>query len=216
MDKTRINKNEYNQTIIEELANSFTHGFGFILSIIGFIILISISIQSGDIWRLSSYIIYGISLTMLYLFSTIYHSVRSSRIKSIFRRIDHSAIYLLIAGTYTPVILISLRTTWVVFLLPVIWIMAIIGIYIKSFNIDKYEKLSLFFYIFMGWLSLIAIKPLINSVPIETFIFILIGGISYTFGVVFYLWRHLPFQHAIWHIFVLIGSILHYIGILYI
>ena len=216
MDKTRINKNEYNQTIIEELANSFTHGFGFILSIIGFIILISISIQSGDIWRLSSYIIYGISLTILYLFSTIYHSVSSSRIKSIFRKLDHSAIYLLIAGTYTPVILISLRTTWVVFLLPIIWIMAIIGIYIKSFNIDKYEKLSLFFYIFMGWLSLIAIKPLINSVPIETFIFILIGGISYTFGVVFYLWRHLPFQHAIWHMFVLIGSILHYIGILYI
>tara|TARA_B100000945_G_scaffold307009_1_gene295024 strand:- start:374 stop:1024 length:651 start_codon:yes stop_codon:yes gene_type:complete len=216
MDKTRINKNEYNQTIIEELANSFTHGFGFILSIIGFIILISISIQSGDIWRLSSYIIYGISLTILYLFSTIYHSVSSSRIKSIFRKLDHSAIYLLIAGTYTPVILISLRTTWVVFLLPIIWIMAIIGIYIKSFNIDKYEKLSLFFYIFMGWLSLIAIKPLINSVPIEAFIFILIGGISYTFGVVFYLWRHLPFQHAIWHMFVLIGSILHYIGILYI
>tara|TARA_Y100001970_G_scaffold293862_1_gene444024 strand:+ start:3210 stop:3860 length:651 start_codon:yes stop_codon:yes gene_type:complete len=216
MDKTRINKNEYNQTIIEELANSFTHGFGFILSIIGFIILISISIQSGDIWRLSSYIIYGISLTILYLFSTIYHSVSSSRIKSIFRKLDHSAIYLLIAGTYTPVILISLRTTWVVFLLPIIWIMAIIGIYIKSFNIDKYEKLSLFFYIFMGWLSLIAIKPLINSVPIEAFILILIGGISYTFGVVFYLWRHLPFQHAIWHMFVLIGSILHYIGILYI
>lgn len=216
MDKTSINKNEYNQTIIEEFANSLSHAFGFILSIIGFIILISISIQSGDIWRLGSYIIYGTSLTILYLFSTIYHSLSSSRIKSIFRRLDHSAIYLLIAGTYTPVILISLRTTWVVFLLPIIWIMAIVGIYMKSFHINKHEKISLFFYIFMGWLSLIAIKPLINSVPIETFIFILVGGISYTFGVVFYLWRHLPFQHAIWHMFVLVGSILHYIGILYI
>ncbi len=209
-------KNRYNQTLLEEVANSISHGLGLALSIVGFTVLIILANQKGDPWRLTAYIIYGISLTTLYLFSTLYHGLTHSRTKAIFRRLDHSAIYLLIAGTYTPVILISLRTTWVMFLLPVVWAMAIFGVYMKLFYIHRYERLTLAFYILMGWLALIAAKPLFNSVPIESFIWIIVGGISYTTGIIFYAWHRLPYQHTIWHMFVLLGSISHYIGILYI
>ena len=209
-------KNRYNQTLLEEIANSISHGLGLALSIVGFTVLIILANQNDDAWRLTAYIIYGISLTTLYLVSTLYHGLTHSRTKAIFRRLDHSAIYLLIAGTYTPVILISLRTTWVMFLLPVVWVMAIFGVYMKVFYIHRYERLTLAFYILMGWLALIAAKPLFNSVPIESFIWIIVGGISYTTGIIFYAWRRLPYQHTIWHMFVLLGSISHYIGILYI
>ena len=216
IEKMSTRKNRYNQTLLEEIANSISHGLGLVLSIVGFTILIMLASRDGDLWRLTGYIIYGTSLTVLYLFSTVYHGLTHSRIKAIFRRLDHSAIYFLIAGTYTPVILISLRTTWVIFLLPVVWAMALFGIYMKVFYIHRFERLSLAFYILMGWLALIAAKPLFNSVPIESFIWIIVGGISYTIGIIFYTWYRLPYQHAIWHIFVLLGSISHYIGILYI
>jgi len=216
IEKMNPQKNKYNQTFLEEIANSISHGLGFALSVIGFTILIILAVHNGDPWRLTGYIIYGTSLIILYLVSTLYHGLTHSRTKAIFRRLDHVAIYLLIAGTYTPVILISLRTTWVIFLLPMIWAMALLGIYVKVYYIHRFEKFSLAFYIIMGWLALIAVKPLFYSVPIESFIWIIIGGISYTSGIIFYVWRHLPYQHAIWHIFVLLGSVSHYIGILYI
>jgi len=200
--------------ILEEIANSITHGFGLILSILGIFIFISYPTENNP-WAMLGLIIYCSSLIILYLSSTIYHALPQSRLKAIFRRLDHSSIYLLIAGTYTPIILISMRTTWVLYILPMIWIMAIIGIYIKLFYIHKYEHLSLIFYLFMGWFALIAIRPLFNSVPIESFILIIIGGLSYTSGIIFYKWDRLQFSHAIWHIFVLFGSIFHYIGILY-
>ena len=153
---------------------------------------------------------------ILYFFSTVYHSLTNSRLKAIFRRLDHSAIYILIAGTYTPVILISLRSTWVIYLLPIIWLIAIIGIYMKIQFIHKYEKVSLWIYITMGWLALIAIKPLLIYMPLKSFVFIIAGGIIYTIGIAFYVRKKLPYHHVIWHIFVLIGSTFHYIGILYI
>ena len=204
------------QTIIEEIANSITHGLGLGLSIVGLTLLLVYATQSGDPWRIVSFSIYGASLIVLYLVSTLYHGLTHSRTKAIFRRLDHSAIYLLIAGTYTPVILISLRTTWVLYLLPIIWAMAILGVYIKVRYIHRYERLSLAFYIFMGWFALIAVKPMFNSIPIESFIWIIVGGLSYTSGVIFYAWERLPFNHTIWHGFVLMGSVSHYIGILYI
>jgi hemolysin III len=125
-----VKKNIYKQTILEEIANSITHGLGLCFSIIGTIFLLVYATGNGDPWRIVGFIIYGTSLTILYLFSTIYHSLTNSRAKAIFRRLDHSAIYLLIAGTYTPIILISMRTTWVLHLLPVVWSMAILGVYI--------------------------------------------------------------------------------------
>ena len=212
----KITKNQYDQTLFEEFANSISHGLGLLLSIIGSVVLIYLSSISNDIWRLTGCIIYSSSLVILYFFSTVYHGLINCRLKEIFRRLDHSAIYTLIAGTYTPIILISLRNTWVIFLLPIIWMMAILGIYMKINYIHRYEKLSLSFYLLMGWLALIAIKPLYYSVPTETLIWIIIGGFSYTTGIFFYIWNRLPYQHTIWHIFVLIGSVSHYIGILYI
>jgi len=209
-------KKKYTQTVMEEIANSITHGLGFGLSVAGLTILVVYASIEGDPWRIAAFAIYGASLTVLYLVSTLYHSFTHSRIKAIFRRLDHSAIYLLIAGTYTPVILISMRTTWVLYLLPIIWAMAILGVYIKIRYIHRYERLSLAFYIFMGWFALIAVKPMFNSIPIESFIWIIIGGVCYTSGVVFYAWSRLPFNHTIWHGFVLIGSISHFIGMLYI
>ena len=209
-------KKKYTQTVMEEIANSITHGLGFGLSVAGLTILVVYASIEGDPWRIAAFAIYGSSLTILYLVSTLYHSLTHSRTKAIFRRLDHSAIYLLIAGTYTPVILISMRTTWVLYLLPIIWAMAILGVYIKVRYIHRYERLSLAFYIFMGWFALIAVKPMFNSIPIESFIWIIIGGACYTSGVVFYAWSRLPFNHTIWHGFVLIGSISHFIGMLYI
>ena len=209
-------KKKYTQTVMEEIANSITHGLGFGLSVAGLTILVVLASMEGDPWRITSFAIYGSSLTILYLVSTLYHSLTHSRTKAIFRRLDHSAIYLLIAGTYTPIILISLRTTWVLYLLPIIWAMAILGVYIKVRYIHRYERLSLAFYIFMGWFALIAVKPMFNSIPIESFIWIIIGGACYTSGVVFYAWSRLPFNYTIWHGFVLIGSISHFIGMLYI
>ena len=209
-------KKKYTQTVMEEIANSITHGLGFGLSVAGLTILVVYASIEGDPWRIAAFAIYGSSLTILYLVSTLYHSLTHSRTKAIFRRLDHSAIYLLIAGTYTPIILISLRTTWVLYLLPVVWTMAIIGIYIKIFYIHRYERLTLAFYIFMGWMALIAVKPLFHAIPIESFIWIIMGGFSYTCGVIFYSWVRLPYHHTIWHIFVLAGSISHYIGMLYI
>ena len=209
-----MEKNRYNQNIIEELANSITHGFGFGLSVIGFIVLMVLANADGDPWKIVAFSIYGASLTILYLTSTLYHSISHSRLKAIFRRLDHSAIYLLIAGTYTPIILISLRETWVIYFLPVIWLLAIIGIYMKIFFIHRYERLTVKFYILMGWMALLAVKPLFESISVESFIWILFGGISYTFGIVFFSWQKLPFHHTIWHGFVLIGSISHFVGIL--
>ena len=204
------------QTIVEEIANSITHGLGFGLSVAALTILVVNASREGDPWAIIAFSIYGTSLSILYLISTLYHSLTHSRTKAIFRRLDHAAIYLLIAGTYTPVILISLRTTWVIYLLPVVWSMAIIGIYIKIFYIHRYERLTLAYYIIMGWLALIAIKPLFNSIPIESFVWIILGGVAYTTGVLFYSWNRLPFNHTIWHGFVLAGSFAHFMGMLYI
>ena len=204
------------QTIVEEIANSITHGLGFGLSVAGLTILLVNANQEDDPWRIIAISIFGVSMIILYLVSTLYHSLTHSRVKAIFRRLDHAAIYILIAGTYTPVILISLRTTWVIYLLPIVWTMAIIGVYIKIFYIHRYERLTLAYYIIMGWLALIAIKPLFNSIPIESFVWIILGGVAYTSGVVFYSWDRLPYNHTIWHGFVLAGSFCHFMGMLYI
>jgi len=204
------------QTIVEEIANSITHGLGLGLSVAALTFLVVYASLEGDPWKITSFSIYGASLTILYLCSTLYHSFRNSRVKAIFRRLDHAAIYLLIAGTYTPIILISLRTTWVIYLLPVVWIMAITGVYIKVFYIHRYERLTLAYYIIMGWMALIAAKPLFYSIPIESFVWIILGGAAYTTGVLFYSWNRLPFNHTIWHGFVLAGSFSHFMGMLYI
>ena len=206
-------KNSYSES--EEIINSITHGFGLILSIAGLFILLYYNNQNNDIWRSIGFSIYGVSLILLYLSSTLYHSSRDSRLKKIFKRFDHSAIFLLIAGTYTPIVLIAMRDTWVIYLFILIWIMTVFGISGEFLFTKKFKSLEFIMYIAMGWMALIAIKPLL-TLPSESFFWILMGGFIYSIGVIFYKWDSLQFNHAIWHLFVLGGSISHFIAMFYI
>jgi len=199
----------------EEIANTITHGLGFFLSIFGLFALLYYNNPTNDIWRTIAFSIYGTSLILLYLSSTLYHSVRDNKLKKIFKRFDHSAIFLLIAGTYTPVVLIAMRDTWVIYLFVLIWIMTIFGITGEFLFTKKLKRLELIMYIAMGWMALIAIKPLL-SLPIESFIWIIIGGFIYSIGVIFYKWESLSYNHTIWHLFVLGGSLSHFIAMFYI
>jgi len=202
-------------TIGEEIANSITHGLGALLSVAGLVILIILAAWKGDAWKMVSFIIYGLSLTVLYLSSTFYHSFRSPRLKKIFRFFDHSAIYLLIAGTYTPFLLIILRNTlgWTLF--AILWGLALGGIIFKLFFIHKFRILSTIVYLLMGWLGVVAFKQLLIALPTTAIWLISAGGLSYTVGVIFYAWKKIPYGHAVWHLFVMAGSLLHYFAVLW-
>ncbi|NOZ46695.1 MAG: hemolysin III family protein [Chlorobi bacterium] len=200
---------------MEEVFNSITHGIGVFLSIAALVLLIVKAVQSGDNWHIVSSVIYGSTLVLLYLASTLFHSFMFTSARNIFNILDHSAIYLLIAGTYTPFVLVSLRGPigWTLF--GIIWGLTAIGIVYKLFFLEKWRTLSTIIYIIMGWLIIFAIKPLLNSVPVGGLYWILAGGIFYTVGVIFYVWKKLYFSHVIWHLFVLAGSICHFFAILW-
>lgn len=200
-------------TNCEEIANSITHGIGALLSIAALIALLLHTSGYGDSWQMASFTIYGVSLFTLYLASCLYHSVRGEKLKKIFRHFDHSAIFLLIAGTYTPVLLIAMRGPWGWTLFAMIWIMAVAGLIYELICLGRYKWISLAIYIAMGWLAIIAIKPMMVMLPDGLLHWIVFGGLLYTGGIVFYVWKRLPFNHAIWHLFVLGGSTLHFVGI---
>ena len=203
------------QTLGEEIANSITHGIGAGLSIAALVILVVLASKRGDAWRIVSFSIYGATLILLYLFSTLYHSFVDPKIKNIFRILDHSAIYLLIAGTYTPVTLTLMRGAWGWTLFGLAWTMAIGGIIITALLLDKLKALLVLSYVVMGLLVVIAIEPMIQMVPRGMIIWLFIGGACYILGIIFYLWKRLPYHHPIWHLFVLGGSISHFLGILF-
>jgi len=203
------------QTLGEEIANSITHGIGAGLSIAALVILVVLASRRGDAWRIVSFSIYGATLILLYLSSTLYHSFVNPKIKNIFRILDHSAIYLLIAGTYTPVTLTLMRGAWGWTLFGLAWAIAIGGIIITALLLDKLKALLVLSYVVMGLLVVIAIKPIIQMVPRGMIIWLFIGGACYILGIIFYLWKRLPYHHPIWHIFVLGGSISHFFGILF-
>ena len=203
------------QSLGEEIVNSITHGIGAALATAALTILVVSAALKGDAWRVVSFAIYGTSLVIMYTSSTLYHSFTHQKAKRYFRIMDHSSIFLLIAGTYTPITLLPLRDTgwgWTMF--GLICGMAILGILFKTFFYGKLEKLSVVIYVLMGWLAVIAIKPMLANLPMGLLIWIAIGGLSYTLGIVFYSWRKLPYSHSIWHLFVLGGSISHFFGIL--
>ncbi|MCB9283148.1 MAG: hemolysin III family protein [Lewinellaceae bacterium] len=201
--------------VLEERVNTITHGIGAGLSITALVLLLATCRDCGAI-RMVSFSVYGASLVLLYLASAIYHGVMAEKLKEVFARIDHSAIYLLIAGTYTPFTLLTLKGPWGWTLFGVIWGLAIIGVAYKLFFYqDKYRAISAVLYIGMGWLAIFAIKPLIQNLPTGGLIWLFAGGLSYSFGVIFYLWEKLPFNHGIWHLFVLGGSICHFIAVYY-
>ncbi len=203
------------QSLGEEIANSITHGIGAALATAALTILLVFAALKGDAWRLVSFAIYGTSLVLMYTSSTLYHAFTHKKAKRYFRIMDHSSIFLLIAGTYTPITLLPLRDTgwgWTIF--GLIWGMAILGILFKFLFYGKLEKLSVVFYVLMGWLAVIAIKPMLANLPTGLLIWIAVGGLSYTLGIIFYAWTKFPYSHSIWHLFVLGGSISHFFGIL--
>ncbi|PKN79900.1 MAG: hemolysin III [Candidatus Cloacimonetes bacterium HGW-Cloacimonetes-1] len=202
------------QTLGEEIANSITHGTGVGLSIAALVILVVYAARVSDAWKVVSFSIYGASLIILYLASTLYHAFPQPRVKRFFRILDHSSIFLLIAGTYTPVMIGTLRGTWGWTLFGLIWGLAILGINMEIFAMHKSRIVSVITYVLMGWLIVIAIKPLSSVTPHSFMRWMLIGGLCYTFGAIFYIWKKLPYHHPIWHLFVLAGSISHFFGML--
>ena len=199
---------------LEEIANTVTHGIGLVLSIAGFAVLLVLAILRGTTWHIVGCSIYGATLICLYSASTLYHAVLSPRLKHGLKIFDHSAIYLLIAGTYTPFLLLNLRGPWGWSLFGLIWGLALAGILFKVWFIDHCEHLSTAVYVLMGWLVLIATKPVLAHVPSTTLLWLLAGGLFYSAGVIFYVWKRLPYNHAVWHVFVLAGSACHYFAVL--
>jgi len=202
-------------SIKEDLANSVTHGIGAVLSVAGLALLVILTSKNGDVWRVVSFSVYGSSLVILYLASTLYHSIQKPHIKRLLRVLDHSTIYLLIAGSYTPFMLVSLRGAWGWSLFGVVWALALLGIVFKVFFIGRYEVLATAAYVLMGWMVVIAFKEILIRVQPGGITLLLAGGLTYTLGVVFYAWKKLPFNHAIWHLFVLGGSACHFFAVLF-
>ncbi|KOP69684.1 hemolysin D [Lysinibacillus sp. FJAT-14745] len=188
----------------EELWNAITHGIGFIASIPALVVLILAAVQTGSALQITTFTIFGASVIILFLMSTLLHSM-PEKYKHFFAILDHSSIYILIAGTYTPFLLIAIGGTLGITLLCIIWSLAILGVVFKCFFINRFEKLSLIFYIGMGWLIIFAIKPVYLFLGFHGFALLLAGGLFYTIGAIFYAWRSLPYNHTIWHLFVLAG-----------
>lgn len=199
----------------EEKINVITHAFGLLLSVIALVFLVIKSSLYGNVWHIVSFSIFGASLIILYTASTLYHNSKKINVRARLNIFDHASIYGLIAGTYTPFTLVTLngKTGWWIF--GATWLFALIGIILKLFFTGKYDKLSTLMYIFMGWIILFAIKPLINNLPIEGVWWLFAGGISYTLGAVLYSFNKIKFNHAIFHVFVLIGSFCHFVSVYY-
>lgn len=197
----------------EELANAITHGLGLLLSIAGLPVLVVLASLHGSAWHVVSCTVYATTLVLLYSASTLYHGIPSQRARPILRRLDYSAIYLLIAGTCTPFALVTLRGGWGWSLFGVVWFLAVLGVLLETLSRRRFGWLSLAFYIGMGWLLLIAWKPFFERLEPGGIALIAAGGFAYTAGSVFYAWRAFRYHHALWHLFVLAGSILHYLAI---
>ena len=199
----------------DERLNSYSHLLGAVLAAAGAIVLIVLAAEQGNPWKIVSFSVYGAMLLSLYLFSALYHSLRG-RAKDVFRKLDHYAIYLLIAGTYTPFTLVTLRGAWGWSLFGMIWGMAVLGIVVDSLPQGQRRILPVVIYLLMGWLVLVALKPLLDALPLSGFAWLLAGGVFYTVGIVFFaLERWIKHGHGIWHLFVLAGSACHYFAILF-
>jgi hemolysin III len=198
----------------EEIANAITHGIGALLAIAALVILVVFAAIKGNVWHVVSFSVYGSTLVLLYFASTLYHSLTNLRAKGVFHKFDHISIYLLIAGTYTPFCLTALRgwIGWTV--LGIVWSCAILGAVLKSISVGKRVMMSTILYVLMGWVILIAIKPLYNSMPYNGFLLLIAGGVSYTIGTIFFIRDKVKYNHSVWHLFVLGGSVLHFFSVL--
>jgi len=196
------------------IANSVTHGVGAVLAIAGAVVLVVTSL-GGNPWQVGSCAVFGSTLVLVYVCSTLYHSLVRTRARHVLRIIDHSAIYLLIAGTYTPFVLVPLhgRLGWILF--AIVWGLAVIGIVFKSFAVDRFEIASVVVYLGMGWLVVFAMRPLLHALTWHGIFWIGLGGFFYTAGIFFYALDRLSYFHAFWHVFVLGGSTCHYLAVLF-
>ena len=209
---------ERDQTAHEEVANAITHGIGAVLSIACLCIAVVFAALRRDVWSVVSVSIYGVCMFILYLCSTLYHAVMSPRAKKVLNVFDHAAIYLLIAGSYTPICLAGMRHEcpgWAWSIFGVVWLFAIVGIVFQSLFVNKYQMLSNATYLAMGWIALIAIYPLWKAMGTAAVLWIAAGGIAYSLGVIFYVMKRTKYMHAIWHLFVLAGTLIHYGVVLY-
>ncbi|WP_114570167.1 PAQR family membrane homeostasis protein TrhA [Exiguobacterium flavidum] len=200
-------------TLKEEIASAITHGLGLIFSITALVLLVVAAVDSGSAWNVTAVSIFGATMILLYLFSTLMHSLMFTPAKRVLQILDHAGIYLLIAGSYTPFALVTLRGPLGWTLLGIVWGVGILGIIWKLFSAGKYVWISNVSYLVLGWCCLFAIKPLYLELGLQGFLLLLGGGLAYSLGVIFYVWAKLPYNHAIWHLFVLAGSVLIFLSI---
>ena len=207
------NKLQVRYTTGEELVNAISHGLGAILAVAGTTLMVGASAAQMDGYKLAASIIYGASLMLLYLMSTLYHAIRSVRVKEVLRVFDHCSIFLLIAGTYTPYTLVTLRggVGWGLF--AFIWAAAVLGIVLNVISIERFKVFSMICYVGMGWSIMVTVKPLTQALPGPGLWLLVWGGVAYTVGILFYLLHRVRYFHGIWHLFVLAGSVLHFLSI---
>ena len=198
----------------DELASSIIHGIGIVLSIGGLATLVAFAALHGDARVVAASAVYGTTLVVLYTASTLYHAVSIAAAKPALRTLDHIAIFLLIAGTYTPFTLIALPGVWGWSLFAAVWTLALLGSALELGLLRRYRRLAVLLYVGMGWIGMIAFKPLSAHLQVGGMLLLIAGGLAYTLGVPFYLWRRLPYHHALWHAFVLAGSVLHFLAVL--
>jgi hemolysin III len=203
------------QTKAEEAANSITHGIAAALAVAGLVLLAAFASRQGDAWKVTSLAVYGATLIILFVMSTLSHAIIGKKLKRFFELLDYSSIYLLIAGTYTPIMLVYLRGPWGWTMFGVVWVMALVGILCKVFLLGRWDFLSVVFYVLMGWMLVIVFRPLMLHAPAGFIKWLVIGGLCYTLGSLFYLFKRMPFHHPVWHIFVIAGSACHFFGFLF-
>jgi hemolysin III len=204
-----------NQHHIEEIANSVTSGIGLVMSLAGLVALVMLAFARGDGWHIVGCGVYGATLVALYAASTLYHSVQKPRLKRIFLAADQVAIYLLIAGTYTPFMLVNLRGRWGWTLLAIVWTLSIFGIGFRVIFAERRKAVTMALYVAIAWMAIIAVKPIFATVPLGGLAWIGVGGLAYMTGLVFFAWDRLPFNHTIWHLFVMVGSGCHYFAVMF-
>jgi len=200
----------YSYTKREEIANAITHGVGALLSIAALVLLLMYSIRHGSTAHIVSFSIYGVSMILLYFCSTLLHSLREGKLKDVFEVLDHASIYVFIAGSYTPILLLVVKGSLGITLLSVVWSIALMGIIFKVIFTKRFLFLSTMIYIGMGWMIVFAIDPVIERLAFEGLTMLITGGVLYTVGTIFYMWRLFPFHHAVWHLFVVGGSASHF------
>jgi len=213
MSDARAEKAAY--SLGEEIANAVTHGVGALLSIVALIALVSIAAVWGTGWHLASAIVYGTTMFLLYMASTLYHAITHPKARHVFKIIDHAGIYLLIAGTYTPFTLVTIRNDGGWYLFAVVWTLALIGIAAEAFWVYRPKWLSAVVYLAMGWLALAMVRPLLQSLEPGGVWLLVAGGLAYTLGTVFYVLKRVRYMHAVWHLWVLAGTVLHFLAVMF-